>query len=548
MTVLFGGADAAAPRELDEIWEYDGIDWVPRAAIARPTARRGHAQSFDPIRGRVVVTGGLGNGIDPQLVWEWDGVRWTSARSVVHPRLGFFLQQVYDQARGRTVLVQAIVFEVTTFEWDGQAWRIATDPPHPGGRDLHALAYDPDRAAIVLFGGYASSVQPAQDDTWERRGGAWHLLHPVLSPPGRSGHAMAFDPVSRATLLFGGWVPTGANDTWLWTGSGWLHASPPTSPPPRGAHAMACDTGRGRVVLFGGDGGSGVWRSDTWEWDGATWSQRFPNTVPPARANHAMAYDSRRGRTVMFGGGDYARPPSLGDHWEWDGNDWTQVFVPTMPPRRAGHAMVYDEDRGVVVMTGGYDTIIPYFRGVRNDTWEWDGANWTQRLTTVVPRPRKNPRAAYDRELRRTVLFGGDSYADTWTYGAVRQTTVESFGRACPGSQGEMGLTAVGTPSLGNRHFALRVSSARGGVTAAAALSATRVQLPLPGHCILYVQDPLIYPRPTDSRGVADLPLPIPTVPALVGADLFVQGIALDPGGPIVGAAVLSAGLRLRVD
>ena len=50
-----------------------------------------------------------------------------------------------------------------------------------------------------------------------------------------------------------------------------------------------------------------------------------------------MAYDSKRGRTVLFGGS--AGNVNLNDTWEWDGQDWTQV-ADTGPPARGGHAML----------------------------------------------------------------------------------------------------------------------------------------------------------------------------------------------------------------
>ncbi len=81
---------------------------------------------------------------------------------------------------------------------------------------------------------------------------------------------MAFDPVNRTVLLFGGLdgALRGLSDTWSWDGSAWtqLDVSGPT---PRGHHAMAGDPVRKRVVLFGGSVQSNL--GDTWEWDGEQW-------------------------------------------------------------------------------------------------------------------------------------------------------------------------------------------------------------------------------------------------------------------------------------
>ncbi|HEY0882217.1 MAG TPA: kelch repeat-containing protein, partial [Archangium sp.] len=55
---------------------------------------------------------------------------------------------------------------------------------------------------------------------------------------------------------------------------------------------------------------------------------------------HAMAYDVSRARVVLFGGqGDGGR---LDDTWEWDGASWTQLNPLTSPPPSAGHGMAWD--------------------------------------------------------------------------------------------------------------------------------------------------------------------------------------------------------------
>jgi hypothetical protein len=55
-----------------------------------------------------------------------------------------------------------------------------------------------------------------------------------------------------------------------------------------------------RVVLFGGSSNSGL-VGDTWEWDGEQWTQ-LGDTGPLPRSGHALTYDSGRQRIVLFGG------------------------------------------------------------------------------------------------------------------------------------------------------------------------------------------------------------------------------------------------------
>ena len=128
---------------------------------------------------------------------------------------------------------------------------------------------------------------------------------------------------------------------------------------------MAYDSVRGVTVMFGGADPSGV-RGDTWEWDGTTWTQRNPTTSPPARYGHAMAFNAERGVTELFGGqtGFAFGAGVLGDTWQWDGNDWTQVPI-TGPTPRTFTKMVYDSNRHRTVLFGGYNG--SQFVG---DTWE----------------------------------------------------------------------------------------------------------------------------------------------------------------------------------
>ncbi|MBS0197449.1 MAG: immunoglobulin domain-containing protein [Planctomycetes bacterium] len=120
-----------------------------------------------------------------------------------------------------------------------------------------------------------------------------------------------------------------------------------------------------------------------------------------------MAYDSRRGVTVLFGG---IYGLENGETWEWNGASWTQRVV-SGPSARYYHAMAYDSARGVTVLFGGT-------AGSR-ETWEWNGTTWTLRSVSG-PSPRYSASLAYDAASGVTVLFGGfDGSAasgETWQW------------------------------------------------------------------------------------------------------------------------------------
>jgi hypothetical protein len=71
---------------------------------------------------------------------------------------------------------------------------------------------------------------------------------------------------------------------------------------------------------------------------------------------------TRRNRILLFGGSTGRQ-----ETWEWDGARWTQHFPDTLPSPRTVHAMVYDSARGTTVMVGGIDEFTD-----NGETWEWN--------------------------------------------------------------------------------------------------------------------------------------------------------------------------------
>ena len=273
-------------------------------------------------------------------------------------------------------------------------------------------------ALLSLLGaGAAAGASPLAPDTDT----IWQQVLTASYPKPRYIHGMAYDSARHLTLLFGG-DGTGRerlDDTWEYNGLDWTQIQPAQSPPGRVniQGAMLFDSGRNRTVLFGGLSAAG-YLGDTWEYNGTNWTQRSPAVSPPARDSHAMVYDPVRHVTVLFGG--YSGNPSnlyLNDTWEYNGTNWTQVNPPQSPPGRNHHAMVYDSQRRVVVLFGGRSAADPQL----DDTWEYNGLTWTQVNTPQAPAGRENHALAYDSQRHITVLFGGtsngsDPLGDTWEY------------------------------------------------------------------------------------------------------------------------------------
>ncbi len=190
-------------------------------------------------------------------------------------------------------------------------------------------------------------------------------------------------------------------------------------PGPRNAHAAVYDLSAGELILFGGATAAEV-RDDTWRWAADTW-RRVAGTGPGARTFPAMAYDSARDEIVLFGGnrvlfGDGARPPvMLGDTWVLRRGAWRKVGEGGPPPR-AEAAIAYDPARRRTVLFGGHTWADGQVTRLA-DTWEWDGARWTP-VSTAGPSPRSGAAMAYHPGARAVVLFGGSGgpLGDTWTW------------------------------------------------------------------------------------------------------------------------------------
>lgn len=271
----------------------------------------------------------------------------------------------------------------------------------PQPRLAHSMAFDSNRARVILFGGDALRSQ-LLNDTWAWDGEFWTQVAD-LGPSPRAGHAMAYDIARQRVLLFGGRVAAqdhDAGDTWEWDGEDWTQVAN-EGPSGRSGHIMAFDSKRNKTVLFGGESrGTGLKR-DTWEWDGEGWTQ-VEDTGPSERRASAAAFDNVRNRLVLFGGD--AGGAGLGDTWEWDGATWTKV-ADFGPEPRTSSAMVFEQDHAALFGGLASSAAAPA-PAVFGNTWEWGGTHWTQRQD-IGPGARWGHAMAFDSIRRRVVIFGG---------------------------------------------------------------------------------------------------------------------------------------------
>jgi cysteine-rich repeat protein len=470
LVMFAGGNGNYMPRDT---WELDGVSWEVRYPAA-PPSRQNAMVAYDTKRGRIVLFGGLGQGYLDDT-WEFDGIQWTKNTTATHPSARSNGAMAYDSARERVVLFGGVrttptVYYDETWEYDGTTWTQVATPTKPSQRSGTTMAYDPKRNRTVLWsGGFGPppDFTSIPSDVWEYDGATWtqRTLAGPLPPAG--GSRMTFDPTREAIVLLDG------NDTWQLDSTGWLKivtgsvdwtAAPIYFDPYRGRlvrtrapgtnpvqseeligttwtpiaveiatqryTAAAFDVRDGKAIMFSGESGAPgstpLSTNDTWELTGRQWHEVTTTGTPPStRYGHAMAYDAERGVVVLFGGA----PAGVASNGTWEYNPVTHVWSqPTLsgspPPARFEHAMAYDSTRKRVVMFGGRSAGVSYL----NDTWEYDGASWTQQTTATTPPARGTHGMAFDSKRSRIVMFGGFGTpvpaADTWVYDGTNWSTL----------------------------------------------------------------------------------------------------------------------------
>ena len=445
-TVIYGGLSSGSFFPNDT-WEWDGAQWNNVSpAGPNPGPRFEYSMSYDPVHQVSVLFGGVSiNGMTANSLndtWTWNGVTWTNviANGVAgSPPARDNQMMIYDGASKATIMVGGCGGAAFTcsplyadaWSWNGTVWtQLAPGGTTFAGRYGGGIDYDASRQRVVVFGG--GNLSTEINDTWELswNGTTYSWSNPLVNgnatgPSARQFPGMAYDPIHAQTILMGG-MPTNITqlaDTWTWNGSTWANVTPAvvTFPSARSNFAMSYDSGRGRAVVFGGNSAQGGSLNDTWEWNGFAWTQ---GPAAPAalgtRTDLAMAYDAATGvaNTVLFGGNQTGNLQS--DTWTWTGTVWTQKTPATIPPIRSQHSMAYfstGAGTGYVLMFGGCSNLYSFINctGTLNDTWQWNGTNWTKLTPAASPPGRAYGNMAFDSARGRIVLFGGCGTYDSST-------------------------------------------------------------------------------------------------------------------------------------
>ena len=498
LAVLFGGMEKDTAgvdgSPLQDTWEWDPSagTWNERTTQgAKPSPRYAHSMAFAGGSNKAIVFGGwdIITGGSKNDLWEWDPTSgsWTlrldGTQSII-PSPRMYASMVSDDAKAKLELIAGnseyypygnsgsggstgfIPYSPNGTQGSREVWEIdeasyacqdrsaPTNTPLP--RSNHALAYNPATGKTYVFGGVDFNQQPF-DDLWEWDGTTWTEVITDVQPPARSDAGLAYDPVRKSLILYGGqsnqssgmYYQTVFGDTWEWSSTTrqWTQLSPTASPDPLYSHGMVTDTTRNKILLFAGmsnyqyylppapglppGGYQDPMRNEVWEWDGnnVTWTNRTPivsTTAPSPRQYPILAYDEGLQKlfveeSSMYG---YYGTGSNSAFWEWDPISAGWVYFNTGDYLDYGtpYSAAYDSTRRREVVFGDVWSMTT---GI-HETWELDakGPTWYVRTVETSPSSGYGIAMAFDRARGVVVLFGGNANGypndETWEYSVTR--------------------------------------------------------------------------------------------------------------------------------
>lgn len=355
--------------------------------------------------------------------------------------------------------------------YDGASWLpISTLGQQPPTRTGFAVAHDPIKNHVLLFGGVASDGTTVLGDLWEWDGLRWIKRTPTgVAPTAR--RAAGFACTKMRCVLFGGSTSTGdggeLNDAWQWDGSSWTQITFSGPPTQRKSAVWIADVDRDVFDLVGGNAGSSIVRSDAWELEPTRWIQTansgtfiqslvsgaydetlhrpmvvmgqqtwtFSNPTwsnqvqSPAPLNLAdLAYSPIAGRVIGFSSS--MMQPGVVTPWVFE--------TSTSPPSWSAKAPRVPNDGAAGPAGGPSRTIAAYDAkrartivvdaatgsGSSAGTWEWNGIGWRRTLVTG-PAASSGGALAYDPECNTTIQHGGQSspyLANLWTHDGAKWT------------------------------------------------------------------------------------------------------------------------------
>lgn len=126
------------------------------------------------------------------------------------------------------------------------------------------------------------------------------------------------------------------------------------------------------------------------------------------------------------------------------------------------------------------------------------------------------------------------------------QTTISGYGRGCPGTNDQVpDIGFTGALGLG-RTTVFQTFRAFANSNAVLVFGVRDWDIPVGGSCRLLVFPRLATLAPTDSDGIARVPIQFPNDPRLRAIDFYFQFFVVDPRGRALGVGSMTNGVKLR--
>jgi hypothetical protein len=185
---------------------WTGTSWLaqPGSIGSSPWGPPGNvALGHDPVHNQTVLFAGSrfggGSRTDVAETYVWDGFGWSQRPTSTLPYPLDYPVMAFDPVGGRLLLCTTGNGLSACFEWTGTNWqqRLLAGAPAAGG----AMATHAQGQRIVMLDGVMNS-QP--NHTWTIANGNLAQVSSAIEPARRFGAAMAYDPLRNRIVLFGG--------------------------------------------------------------------------------------------------------------------------------------------------------------------------------------------------------------------------------------------------------------------------------------------------------------------------------------------------------
>jgi hypothetical protein len=429
-TVMIGYDDPTKVNTLMYAYDPVAAQWNQLHPTLLPPCANEVAMTWQASNNTILLEGGVcASSVVPENTYQWDGTNWTKIALLSDVGAGtniFFGEAMtYDPDRQDVVLFGGApasgALLAATYIYADTVWSGVGDLDFPVPRSLFTFITDPVRNQIYMYGGLNSAT--SFFDFWRFQNGQFHPDLTGTQPTDCSLPIAAFDTDRQKVVMF-----CSGSATWEFDGTTWTQFdSSKTAPPSHQWGNLVYDQTLKKTVFFGGyDVNTATYLDQTWTYDGTAWTQAKQNP-PTSRALAAMWYDPALKKTVLYGGigrlTSTDRLTRYNDMWSFDGNGWTAIVPTTNPGMRYGAQTALDPNTNHVLVFGGIrvdtdpnNNIIQVYA---NDLWDWDGTNWKQINSPVVPPARENGGLTLDPLRNTLVLFGGYSgfyLSDVWYY------------------------------------------------------------------------------------------------------------------------------------